>query len=152
MWVNLWVCCGEVLTSWLPSAVEFSSSRMKMIVTPWKCNSSSYLSCLPVIITVIIESWWRKERNWVFLIALGNWLIRASPQRASCCRRVVCCLFIRNLAKLADFRCLELCAGTLFVLLLKFGAVLSIISGYEWLFFFLFFWGGDFLGLLWLYW
>ena len=26
------------------------------------------------------------------------------------------------------------CAGTLFVLLLKFGAVLSIICGYEWLF------------------
>ena len=43
-------------------------------------------------------------------------------------------LFSRNPAKLADVWCLELCAGTLFVLLLKFGAVLSIICGYEWLF------------------
>ena len=32
------------------------------------------------------------------------------------------------------FRCLELCAGILFVLLLKFGAALSIICGYEWIF------------------
>ena len=29
-------CCGEALTSQLPSAVEFRSSRMKMIITPWK--------------------------------------------------------------------------------------------------------------------
>ena len=47
----------------------------------------------------------------------------------------LCCLFSRDLAKLADVWCLELCAVTLFVLLLKFGAVLSIIiCGYEWLF------------------
>ena len=46
----------------------------------------------------------------------------------------LCSLFSRNPAKLADVWCLELCAGTLFVLLLKFGAVLRIICGYEWLF------------------
>ena len=40
-------------------------------------------------------------------------------------------------------RCLELCAGTLFLLLLKFGAVLSIICGYEWLFDGGFLVGGD---------
>ena len=45
----------------------------------------------------------------------------------------LCCLFSRNPAKLADVWCLELCVGTLFVLLLKFGAVLTIICGYEWL-------------------
>ena len=39
-----------------------------------------------------------------------------------------------NIAKLADVCCLKLCDGTLFALLLKFGAVLSIICGSEWLF------------------
>ena len=87
--------CGEALTSRLPSAVEFWSSRM----------------------------------NWAFLTALGNRLVRASPQQASCWS-----CFNRNLAKLADVWCLKLCAGTLFVLLVKFGVVLSIIYGYEWLF------------------
>ena len=43
-------------------------------------------------------------------------------------------LFSRKTTKLADVWFFELCAGTLFVLLLKFGAVLSIICGYEWLF------------------
>ena len=52
-------------------------------------------------ITVIIESWQGQEQNWAFLTAL----------------------------KLCW--CPKLCAGTLFVLLLKFGAVLSIICGYE---------------------
>ena len=42
-------------------------------------------------------------------------------------------LYNRNPAKIADIWCLEQCAGTLFVLLLKFGAVLGIICGYEWL-------------------
>ena len=40
------------------------------------------------------------------------------------------CLFNRNPAKLADVWCLGLCAGTVFVLLLKFGAVMSIICGF----------------------
>ena len=39
-------------------------------------------------------------------------------------------LFSRNPAKLAEVRCPGLCAETLFVLLLKFGAVLSIICGF----------------------
>ena len=42
----------------------------------------------------------------------------------------LCSLFSRNPSKLVDVWCLELCAGTLFVLLLKFGAVLSIICGF----------------------
>ena len=41
-----------------------------------------------------------------------------------------CQLFSRNPAKLAKVRCPGLCAETLFVLLLKFGAVLSIICGF----------------------
>ena len=43
-------------------------------------------------ITVITESWQGKEQNWAFLTALGNRLVRASPQQASCCRRVVSCV------------------------------------------------------------
>ena len=46
----------------------------------------------------------------------------------------LCSLSSRNPTKIADVWCLELCAGALLVLLLKFGAVLSIICGYEWLF------------------
>ena len=42
----------------------------------------------------------------------------------------MCSLYHSNPAKLAAVGCLELCAETLFVLLLKFGAVLSIICGF----------------------
>ena len=76
-------------------------------------------------ITVTIKSGQGKEWNWAFLTALGNRLARASPQRASCWS-----CFNRNPAKLADVWCLQLCAGTLFVLLLKFSAVLIIICGF----------------------
>ena len=56
----------------------------------------------------------------------------------SCCRGgELCSLYNRNPAKLADVLCLKLCAEILFVLLLKFGAVLSIICGYECFFFFM---------------
>uniref|UniRef100_A0A671Y6F2 ADAM metallopeptidase domain 12 n=1 Tax=Sparus aurata TaxID=8175 RepID=A0A671Y6F2_SPAAU len=41
-----------------------------------------------------------------------------------------CQLFSRNPVKLAEVRCPRLCAETLFVLLRKFGAVLSIICGF----------------------
>ena len=43
---------------------------------------------------------------------------------------------IASLSKLAEVRCPGLCAETLFVLLLKFGAVLSIICGFWWRFIF----------------
>ena len=43
-------------------------------------------------VTVIIGSWQGKERNRAFLTALGNRLVRASPQRPSSCRRVVSCV------------------------------------------------------------
>ena len=42
----------------------------------------------------------------------------------------LCSLYNSNPAKLAEVWCLNLCAGTLFVLLLKFGAILSIICGF----------------------
>ena len=83
-------------------------------------------------ITVIMESGQGKERNWAFLTALGNRLVRTSPQQEAAAGELksVFSFQLRNPAKLAECWCLELCAETLFVLLLKFGAVLSIICGF----------------------
>ena len=51
------------------------------------------------------------------------------PTTGSCCRRVVSCVHF-SIEKPVEVLCLELCAATLFVLLLKFGAVLNIICGF----------------------
>ena len=52
------------------------------------------------------------------------------PTTGSCWSGELCSVFNRNPAKLADSWCPELCAGTIFVLLPKFGAALSIICGF----------------------
>ena len=80
------------------------------------------------LITVIIESWQRKEQNWAFLTALGNRLTGLPHNRKLLQESGdLFSLYNRNPAKLAAVWCLELCAETLFVLLLKFGAVLSMM-------------------------
>ena len=70
------------------------------------------------LVTVIIESGQGKERNSV---------IDSSGLQES---GELCSIYNKNPAKLADVWCLELCAETLFVLLLKFDAILSIICGF----------------------
>ena len=100
-----------------------------MITTWWKCIQSSYVSYLPVY-----NSYYRertgKKRNGAFLTTLSNWLAGLPHNRKL--RQEsgeLCSLYNSNPAKLADVWCLELCAATLFVPSLKFGAVLSIIFG-----------------------
>ena len=86
-------------------------------------------------LTVIVESGWGKERNWAFLTALGNQCIGLPHKRTLLQESAeLCSLYNRNTMKLAAVWCLKLCAGTLFVLLLKFSAVLSIICGFLCLF------------------
>ena len=64
----------------LPSAVEFRSSRMKLL----HGNAVKAHMCLAYqFITVIMESSQGKEWNLAFLIALGN---------RQCCRRVLSCV------------------------------------------------------------
>ena len=103
-----------------------------MIITPWKCNQSSYVSCPPVY-----NSYYReqtgKEQNWAFLTALvidsqgfptATTLLQESGE--------LCSLFSRNPAKLAVVWCLKLCVGTLFVLLLNFGIVWLWVAFWWW--------------------
>ena len=45
-------------------------------------------------------------------------------------RGLLCLSFPTKPATTSNVGCLEICAGTLFVMLLKFGAVLSIICGF----------------------
>ena len=57
-------------------------------------------------------------------------VLQRFPTTGSCCRRVVRCVLFTIEIPLAAVWCLELCAGTLFLMLLKFGAILSIICGF----------------------
>ena len=81
-------------------------------------------------ITVIIES--GQGKGAISNPALGDHRVRTSPTWKLMGGRVKICLKLhnRNPAKLAEVRWPGLCAETLFVLLLKFGAVLSIICGF----------------------
>ena len=99
----------------------------------FSCSSSMRLTFWILSqITVIIESVQGKEQNWAFLTTLGNRFAGTSPQEEELRQESgeLCSLYNRNPAKLADVWCLELCGETLFVLLLKFDAVLSIICGF----------------------
>ena len=56
--------------------------------------------CLAYLfMSVIIDSWQGKDRNWAFLIALGNRLIRSSPKRAPISTEIrqSCCLMPQSL-------------------------------------------------------
>ena len=62
-----------------------------MIITPWKCNQSSYVSYLPVY-----NSYYRQQtgkRTEAFLTTLGNQLVRASPQQETFRRAESCVHF-----------------------------------------------------------
>ena len=70
--------------------------------------------------------WWSLLRD---STALGNQLT-GLPHNKEASREVSFVSFPTNLATISNVWCLEICAGTLFVMLLKFGAVLSIICGF----------------------
>ena len=55
---------------------------------------------------------------------------RASPQQGGFLGGEICLSFPTKPATISNVWCLEICAGTLFLMLLKFGAVLSIICGF----------------------
>ena len=84
-----------------------------MIAFPWSNNHTlSSLSCGNLLRSVIKLSGLPHNRK----------LLQESGE--------LCSLYNSNPAKPAEVWCFELCAATLFVLLLKFGAVLSIICGF----------------------
>ena len=89
-----------------------------MINTLWKCNQSSYVSCLPAY-----NSFYRERTGKGAELSISTRKLRQESGE-------LCSLYSSNPAKLADVWCLDLCAATLFVLLLKFGAVLSIMCGF----------------------
>ena len=79
-------------------------------------------------ITIIIKSWQGKERNWAVLTALGNQLIMFphNEQAAAGEWWAVLSFWYANASNYV--------LGPYVYSLLKFGAVLSIICGYAWLF------------------
>ena len=62
--------------------------------------------------------------------ALGNWLTGLPHNKEGFSGGEFCLSFPTNTAKVSSVWCLEIRAGTLFLMLLKYGAVLSIICGF----------------------
>ena len=85
-----------------------------MIITLWKCNQSSYVSCLPVY-----NSYYRELTGKKNELSISNCTQLLTHQGFPTTSKLLqesgelCSLFNRNPAKLADVWCLELCAGTL---------------------------------------
>ena len=100
-----------------------------MIITPWKCNQSSHVSYLPVY-----NSYYRQRTGKRMELIISNctrWSTCMDfPTTGMQKSGEICSLYNSNPAKPAEVWCLELYAETLFVLLLKFGAVLSNICGF----------------------
>ena len=85
---SLWGSPGESITE-CSRVLQLKDENVWLLLHG---NAIKVHMCLAYqFITVIIESWQGKERNWAFLTALGNRLVRASSQWANCCRRVVSC-------------------------------------------------------------
>ena len=96
-WLNLPLFCSSFLLMGSPDESITECSRVPRLMDEnvwlWLHGKAIKVHmCLTCqFITVIIESGQGKERNWAFLTALGNRLVRASSQWANCCRRVVSC-------------------------------------------------------------
>ena len=88
----------------------------------WSAETWIILTGKPVFSNVI--------KSYIFVFELQN--STALPHNGKLLQDSgeLCSLYSSNPAKLAAVWCLDLCAETLFVLLLKFGAVLSIICGF----------------------
>ena len=88
------------------------------------------MSCLPVY----YNSYYRERTGKRTELSISNSVIDSQgfPTTSKLLQESgeLCSLYNSNTGKLADVWCLKLCAGTLFVLLLKFGAVLSIICSF----------------------